>query len=107
MKKIVAAGIILASVSAFAYMDAPGQRSHMPYFPYEQLDLNAEQVKQIKQIRKEARNERIKLMDQMQDLRDDTRTRMMAVLTPEQQQQLKSMRGNMRPSMRDCDCPKR
>lgn len=78
MKKT--AMIILAlglCVGAYAFMEMP--RDDMRE-RFASLDLSKEQKAQLKTIRKEVRSERIKLMDQMDDLREKTEERVMAVL---------------------------
>ena len=79
MKRTLTLGLLLASVSAFAY----GPHGDMRML-YDSLNLTAAQKQQLKTIRKEARDERIKLTDQMDDLRDKTNDRILAVLTDEQ-----------------------
>lgn len=95
--------LIGLSVSAFAYMDGPRDDMRMNF---DTLNLTAKQKQQLKTIRKEARDERIKLMDQMDDLRDKTEERVMAVLTDEQKKTLQAERTErmkQRKAPQDCD----
>lgn len=95
MKKT--AMIILAlglCVGAYAFMEMPRDNMHERFAS---LDLSKEQKAQLKTIRKEARSERIKLMDQMDDLREKTEERVMAVLTDKQREQLRAKQSEMRP----------
>lgn len=92
MKKSVIIGMLIASVSAFAYMGSHGDR----FMLFEELNLTPAQEKQIKTIRKESRAERFKLMDQMDDLRIDTRKRIMSVLDDKQKEKYITLRRDMR-----------
>lgn len=89
MKRTVMIGLLLVSVSALAF---PGPRDDMRMM-FEGLNLTSKQKAELKTIRKEARDERIKLMDQMDDLRDKTDERVMAVLTDEQKKALQAKRA--------------
>ncbi|WP_345975944.1 Spy/CpxP family protein refolding chaperone [Sulfurimonas sp. HSL3-7] len=100
MKRTLLIGLLLTSVSAFAYMGHPGPDRMM----LDELNLTPAQEKEIKTIRKESRNERIKLMDQMDELRDETRKQMMSVLNDEQKRQFIALRKEMRQSRRDNGC---
>jgi len=80
MKRTLLLGLLLASVSAFAYAGPHGDKRML----FDGLNLTAAQKQQLKTIRKEARDERIKLRDQMDDLREKADERVMAVLTDEQ-----------------------
>ena len=93
MKRTVMIGLLLISVSALAF-PGPGPRDDMR-MALEGLNLTSKQKAELKTIRKEARDERIKLMDQMDDLRDKTDERVMAVLTDEQKKTLQAKRAEM------------
>lgn len=87
MKRLLTTAAILASVSAFAFMPHP-----MPmHLPLNALDLTTAQKEKLRTIQREARNEHLKLMDQMEDLRDKTDERMMNVLTDAQRKQWKEV----------------
>ena len=104
MKKTVMIGLLLISVSALAF-PGPGPRDDMRMM-FEGLNLTTKQKAALKTIRKEARDERIKLMDQMDDLRDKTEERVMAVLTDEQKKALQTKRAEMmkqRKTQQGCD----
>ena len=95
MKKTLLFGLLLASAAAFAHPGSnygPGNDMRMLFGT---LDLTAKQQEQLNTIRKEARNERRKLTDQLDDLRDKTRQRVMAVLTDEQKKTLLAERKAM------------
>jgi len=92
MKRTLMIGLLLASVSAFAF---PGPRDDMRVL-YDTLDLTKAQKVQLKTIRKETRDARLKLMDQMDDLREQSQERVMAVLTDEQRKTLLAKRAEMR-----------
>jgi len=101
MKKTLLLGALLASVSAFAY----GPHDNMRAL-YDTLNLTSAQKQQLKTIRKEARDERLKLMDQMDDLRDKTNDRVLAVLNDEQKKAYlaaKSDRMKKRMNKNSCD----
>jgi Skp family chaperone for outer membrane proteins len=89
MKKTLLIGLLLVSASAFAFAGPHGDMRMM----YDTLNLTSKQKQQLKTIRKEARDERIKLMDQMDDLRDKTNDRVMAVLNDDQKKQLLAIRS--------------
>ncbi len=96
MKKTLIIGMLLASAAAFAY---PGQdhgpRDDMPPMLFDTLNLTTKQQEQLHAIRKEARDERMKLMDKLDDLRFNTRQKVMAVLTDEQKKTLQEQRASM------------
>jgi Spy/CpxP family protein refolding chaperone len=94
MKRTIIIGMLLTSVSAFAFSGHRGAQNLM----LDELNLTPAQQKQLKTIRKESRGERIKLMDQMDDLRDSTRERILSVLTDKQKTQFLSLRKEMRQS---------
>ncbi|MGB5965772.1 MAG: Spy/CpxP family protein refolding chaperone [Sulfurimonadaceae bacterium] len=100
MKRTLLIGMLLTSVSAFAFMGHQGPNRAM----FDELNLTAAQEKQIKTIRKESRDERIKLMDQMDDLRDQSRKRMMSALDDEQKVKFKALRKEMRQSRKNDRC---
>jgi len=91
MKKTLLIGLLLASASAFAFAGPHGDMRMI----YDSLDLTAKQQEQLHAIRKEARDERMKLKDQLDDLRFKTRQRVMALLTDEQKKTLQSERKAM------------
>lgn len=91
MKRIVTLTLLLASASAFA-QEPHGRQMRMLF---EDLDLTSAQKTQLKTIRKETRNERIKLTDQLEDLREKTDERVMAVLTEAQKKQFIEARKAM------------
>ena len=90
MKRILAIAALAAAVSAFACMP---QQQRMPL---DELDLTDAQKQELRSIRKEARTERLKLTDALEELRDKTQSRMMALLTDEQKAELTSLRKEMR-----------
>ena len=94
MKRTLIIGLLLTSVSAFACMGHQGPQKMM----FDELNLTAAQEKQLKTIRKESRTERLKLMDQMDDLRDQSKKRVMTILTDEQKVKFKALRKEMRQS---------
>lgn len=104
MKRTLLIGLLLTSVSAFA-MGHPGPNPMI----LDELDLTPAQAKEIKAIQKASRDERIKLMDKMDDLRDETRQKTLSVLTDEQKAKFATLRKEMRKEMRnkrrngDCD----
>jgi len=91
MKRTLILGLLLASVSAYAFMEPRGDMRML----FETLELTPAQKAQLKTIRKEARDERIKLTDQLDDLRDKTQERILAVLTDEQKKAYLSQRAEM------------
>jgi Spy/CpxP family protein refolding chaperone len=93
MKRTLLLGMLLTSVSVYAFM---GPERPMNTMTFEELNLTSEQKARIKTIYKESRNERIKLMDQMDDLRDETQERVMAVLDKEQKKAFIALRKEMR-----------
>jgi Spy/CpxP family protein refolding chaperone len=97
MKRTLLIGLLLTSVSAFAFMGHPGPTPMI----LDELDLTPAQAKEIKAIQKASRNEHIKISDQMDDLRDATRQKMLSVLTDEQKTKFKALRKEMRNEMRD------
>jgi len=94
MKRTVIIGMLLTSVSAFAFSGHCGAQNLM----LDELNLTSAQQKQLKTIRKESGGEWIKLMDQMDALGDSTRERVLAVLTDEQKTKFLSLRKEMRQS---------
>jgi Spy/CpxP family protein refolding chaperone len=96
MKRTVAIALILASVGAYACQGQPmghGKDGHprMGLMAME-LNLTADQKSKIKEIRKASRNQHFELMDQMEELRDSTETKMLAVLDDEQKTKFLKMR---------------
>lgn len=91
MKKTLAVGLLVASVAAIAH---PGPRDDTRML-FDTLNLTAKQQEQLHTIRKEARDERMKLMDKLDDLRFNTRQKVMAVLTDEQKKTLQEQRASM------------
>jgi len=89
------------SVSAFAFMHEP--RDDMREL-FASLDLSKEQKAQLKTIRNETRDERIKLMDKMDELREKSEERVMAVLTEKQREQFKANRTAMMKQRDDAPC---
>lgn len=109
MKRIAGMIMIVASVSAFAYM---GPRTPMQPM-WEALELTPAQRSELATIRKESRDERLKLRDAMQELRAKSYEKMMAVLDEKQRAELKAMRkqrfeqrAGQRAQRGGCDCPK-
>lgn len=96
MKRTLLLGLLLSSVSAFAYMGHPEAGTML----FEELDLTPAQAKEIKAIQKASRDERIKLMDKMDDLRDATRQKTLSVLNDEQKTKYAALRKSMRKEMR-------
>ena len=94
MKRTIIIGMLLASASAYAFSGHHGPRGML----FDELNLTPAQEKQLKTIRKESRDEHIKLMDQMDDLRESTRKRMLSVLTEEQKKEFMALRKAMRQS---------
>lgn len=92
MRRTVLIGILLASVSAFAF-GGPHDRMQ-PLF--EELELTPAQKSKLTAIRKERRDKRIRLRDEMAALREQTRERILAVLDKEQQGEFKALRSAMR-----------
>lgn len=92
MKRTLLLGLLLTSVSAFAFMGGPRDDMRMLF---ESLDLSASQKTQLRTIRNEARDERRALMDKLEALRDKTDERVLAVLTDEQKKLYKSKRAEM------------
>ena len=101
MKRAIITGMLLTSVSAFAFMGHHGPQEML----LDELNLTPAQEKQIKTIRKESRDEQIRLMDQMDDLRDSTRKRILSVLDDEQKKKFTALRKEMRqsPEKERCD----
>lgn len=89
-------GLLLSAVSAFAYMGHPSPNAMI----LDELNLTPAQTKEIKAIQKASRDERIKLKDKMDDLRNETRQKTLSVLTDEQKAQYKTLRKEMRKEMR-------
>jgi len=102
MKKTLLIGLLLASAATFAYAGPHGDMRML----FDSLNLTAAQKEQLKTIRKEARDERIKLKDQMDDLRDKTNERVMAVLNDEQKKAYRTKRTEMMQMRKAhrCDC---
>lgn len=100
MKRTLILGLLLTSVAAFAYGPHGGEMR----FAFDELNLTAKQKEQLKTIRREARTERIKLTDKLDDLRDQTEERMMAVLTDEQKKSLLAARKSMREKREPMRC---
>lgn len=96
MKRTLLIGLLLTSVSAFAFMGHPGDNRMM----FDELNLTEKQEQQLTTIRKASRDERIKLMDKMDELRRKTDREIMGVLTKEQQTQFKELRKEMRHAMK-------
>lgn len=96
MKRTLLIGLLLSSVSAFAFMGHPGPNNMI----FDELNLTPAQMKEIKAIQKASRDERIKLMDKMDDLRDETRQKTLSVLNDEQKTQYKALPKEMRKEMR-------
>lgn len=106
MKRTLLIGLLLTSVSAFAFMGHPGDNRMM----FDELNLTEKQEQQLTTIRKASRDEQIKLMDKMDELRQKTDREMMGVLTQEQQAKFKEIRKEMRRAIkqpRNSDCPDR
>lgn len=97
MKRTLLIGLLLSSISAFAAMGHHGPNPMI----FDELELTPTQAKEIKTIQKVSRDKRIKLMDQMDDLRDETRQKTLSVLTDEQKAKFKALRKEMRSEMRD------
>jgi len=91
MKRTLLLTLLLGSIAAYAYGGPHGDMRML----FDSLNLTAAQKQQLKTIRKEARDERIKLMDQMDDLRDKTNDRVMAVLNDEQKKAYLAKRTEM------------
>lgn len=89
MKRTLLLAMLLTSVSVFAFM---GPDRHMNRMMFEELNLTSEQKARVKNIYKESRDAQIKLMDQMDDLRDKTWERAMAVLDEEQKKAFTALR---------------
>ncbi len=100
MKRTLVIGLFLTSVSAFAFMGHPGPDRIM----FDEINLTPAQEKEIKTIRKESRSEHIRLMDQMEELRDQTRKKMLSVLNDEQKAKYTALRKEMRNSRRNDGC---
>lgn len=101
MKRALLIGLLLGSVSAFAHMGHPGPNPMI----LDELNLTPAQAKEIKAIRKASRDERIKLMDKMDDLRDETRQKMLSLLNDEQKAKFAALRKEMRKEMRNTRRP--
>lgn len=102
MKKTTLLIVLLGlSVSVYAFMEPPRDDIRRLFAS---LDLSQEQKTQLKTIHKESRDERIKLMDKMDELRDKTEERVMAVLTEKQREQLKARRSEMQRKRDDDGC---
>lgn len=101
MKRTLLIGLLLSAVSASAYMAHPAPENRL----LDELDLTPAQTKEIKAIQKAARDERIKLMDKMDDLRDATRRKTLSVLNDEQKAKYATLRKTMRKEMRDARRP--
>ena len=80
MKKTLLITLLAASAATFAFASPHSDMRML----FDSLNLTSKQKEQLKTIRKEARTERLKLMDQLEDLRDKTDEKVLAVLTDEQ-----------------------
>lgn len=102
MKRSIIIGLLLTSVSAFACMGGGMSKDHQMGM-LQELNLSDEQKSKIRTIRQESREEKFKLMDQMEELQDKTRSRIMAVLNTEQKAKFIELRQE---NVRACKGPK-
>ncbi|MBN2896871.1 MAG: hypothetical protein JXK05_13385 [Campylobacterales bacterium] len=102
MKRSIIIALLLSSVSAFACMGGGMCKDHQMGMMRD-LGLNDEQKSKIRTIRQEARSEKFKLMDKMEELQDQTDTRIMAVLNTEQKAKFIELRQE---NVRACKGPK-
>lgn len=66
-----------------------------------ELDLSEEQVKEIKTIRAKRAEEKKKLHNEMQRLRQEEKKEIQTVYTPEQKERLNELRSNRKGKMKD------
>lgn len=97
MKRTLLLGLLLTSVSAFAFMGGPRDDMRMLF---ETLELSKAQKSQLRIIRNEAQDERRELMDKLEDLRDKTDERVKAVLTDQQKKIYEAKRAEMKEKFR-------
>ncbi|MHC3993753.1 Spy/CpxP family protein refolding chaperone [Thiomicrolovo sp. ZZH C-3] len=100
MKRTLLIGALLTAAGTSAFAGPHGDSRML----LNSLDLTTAQKQQLKTIRKEARNERFKLMDQMDDLRDKTNDRILAVLTDDQKKAYIAARSDRMKQRMDKRC---
>ncbi|UFS63071.1 Spy/CpxP family protein refolding chaperone [Sulfurimonas sp. HSL-3221] len=100
MKRTLLIGALLAAAGTSAFAGPHGGDRML----FNSLDLTTAQKQQLKTIRKEARDERFKLRDQMDDLRDKTNDRILAVLTEDQKKAYIAARSDRMQQRMDKRC---
>ena len=92
LSTVVAAGLMVASVSAFAMHDGEMMDAHkMAMKLQKELSLTKEQTDKVEGIFKDTHDEAMKLRDEMKGLKDATDTKIRAELTPEQAKKFDAM----------------
>ena len=92
LSTVVAAGLMLGSVNAFANHDGEMMDAHkMALKLQKELSLTKEQTDKVEGIFKDTHDDAMKLRDQMKALKDATDTKIRAELTPEQAKKFDAM----------------